>query len=49
MRHLHKRWLISAIALVGLVAAAILAGPMIRRVQAADPRAGGSAAGVVVA
>ena len=40
MRHLHKRWLISAIALVG---------PMIRRVQAADPRAGGTAAGVDVA
>jgi hypothetical protein len=33
---MHKRWLISAIALVGLVAAAMLAGPMIRRVQAAS-------------
>ena len=36
MRHLHRRWLISAIALVGLVAATMLAGPMIRRVQAAS-------------
>jgi hypothetical protein len=36
MRHMHKRWLISAIVLVGLVAAAMLAGPMMRRVQAAS-------------
>jgi lysophospholipase L1-like esterase len=35
MRHLHKRWLISAIALVVMLAATMVAGPLVRRTLAA--------------
>jgi lysophospholipase L1-like esterase len=37
MRHLHKRWLISAIALVMMLAATMVAGPLVRRTLAAPP------------
>lgn len=36
MRHTHKRWLISAVTLVVIVAATTLAGPLVRRAQAAS-------------
>jgi hypothetical protein len=37
MRHIHKRWLILAIALVAMLAATMVAGPLVRRTLAAPP------------